>query len=55
MKMTTVKKGSKGDAVKQLQMLLVITADGKVLLWNRIGAALGTSEVISLSAVFPAD
>ena len=28
MKMTTVKKGSKGEAVKQLQMLLGITADG---------------------------
>ena len=32
-----------------------IDADGAVKLWNRIGAALGTSEVISLSAVFPAD
>ena len=28
MKMTTVKKGSKGEAVKQLQMFLGITADG---------------------------
>ena len=28
MKMTTVKKGSNGEAVKQLQMLLGITADG---------------------------
>ena len=26
--MTTVKKGSKGEAVKQLQMLLGITTDG---------------------------
>ena len=26
--MTTVKKGSRGDTVKQLQMLLGITADG---------------------------
>ena len=32
-----------------------IDADGAVKLWNRIGAALGTSEVISLSAVFPVD
>ena len=28
MKVTTVKKGSKGEAVKQLQMLLGITVDG---------------------------
>ena len=28
MKMATVKKGSKGEAVKQLQMLLGITVDG---------------------------
>lgn len=32
-----------------------IDAGGAVLLWNRIGAAIGTSEVISLTAVFPAD
>ncbi len=32
-----------------------IDADGKVLLWNRIGAAIGTTEVISITAVFPTD
>ncbi len=30
-----------------------IDADGKVMLWNRLGAALGTNEVISLTATFP--
>ena len=30
-----------------------IDADGAVKLWNRIGAAIGTSEVVSISAVFP--
>lgn len=32
-----------------------IGADGTVKLWNRIGAAIGTTEAISLTASYPAD
>lgn len=31
-----------------------IDSDGSVKLWNRLGAALGTTEVISLTATYPA-
>ena len=32
-----------------------IDADGAVKFWNRQGAAVGTSEVISICATFPVD